>query len=225
MIYVVYYRVSTTSQDMERQRLIISRFLEEGDAVLGEHEEKQSASKKKARPALLAALTQAKHTGATLLVADLTRLTRNLHEFTGIVEAGIPFIDASNPSANRLTLNILATLAQDESDRIAARVRDGMEAKRKQGKKQGSQSPAWQESNQDNGERILAGLEKARKASGLLRTAQRTQRQEELRPLLQSLREKGHTTLVSLAEQLNARGYRTTRGCQYTPTAVRRLEE
>src|SRR3569623_1557293 len=70
------------------------------------------------RPQLKAAMAHAKAVGATLVIAKLDRLALNLHFVSGLMEGGVDFVAADNPHANRLTIHILAAVAEDEARRI-----------------------------------------------------------------------------------------------------------
>src|ERR1700726_3879129 len=98
--FVSYLRVSTDKQGasglgLEAQREAVSRFLN-GGALVAEYVETESG-KKSDRPKLRAALDHAKVIGATLVIAKLDRLARNLHFVSGLMESGVDFIAADNP--------------------------------------------------------------------------------------------------------------------------------
>ena len=97
MNYVIYYRVSTKEQEYERQEHIVKGFLKPTDVTLGIYAEKVSGSKGRKRPELQKALAHARQSGATLVVAELTRLSRKVVEGIQLLEGNVPILDASSP--------------------------------------------------------------------------------------------------------------------------------
>jgi DNA invertase Pin-like site-specific DNA recombinase len=67
---------------------------------------------------------EAARTGrATLLIAKLDRLARNVAAIANLMDAGIDFVAVDQPFASRLTLHILAAVAEDEASRISERTK------------------------------------------------------------------------------------------------------
>jgi len=112
--FVAYYRVSTAKQGrsglgLEAQEPPVHRYIQsiEGGELAAEYIEVESG-RKKDRPELAAALWKCKQIGATLIIAKLDRLARNVHFISGLMESGVEFVACDNPQANRLVLHILA---------------------------------------------------------------------------------------------------------------------
>lgn len=106
------------------------------DAPLYEFTEVESG-KKKNRPELIAALWQCKKQKATLVIAKLDRLARNVHFVSGLMESGVDFIACDNPHANRLMVHMLAAFAEHERDLISQRTKEGLAAAKARGVKLG----------------------------------------------------------------------------------------
>lgn len=124
--YVAYFRVSTVRQGesglgLEAQRRAVSDFLN-GAAVIGEFEEVESG-KRNDRPELVKAIALCRLTNAKLLIAKLDRLSRDAHFLLGLEKAGVEFVAADMPFANRLTVGILALVAQEEREAISRRTK------------------------------------------------------------------------------------------------------
>lgn len=136
--FVAYYRVSTSRQGesglgLEAQRAAVVSYLNGGNwTVLAEFVEIESGKKAK-RPQLAAAMAAAKKAKATLIVAKLDRLARNLHFLSGLMEGGVDFLAVDNPTANRLTVHILAAVAEDEGRRISDRTKAALAAAKARG--------------------------------------------------------------------------------------------
>lgn len=212
--YAAYFRVSTKQQGksglgLDAQREAVRRHLVGNpDATVTEFVEVESG-KRKDRPELAKALQLCRQTGAVLIIAKLDRLARNVAFVSSVMESGIEFVACDNPQANRLTLHILAAVAEDEARRISERTKAALEAAKVRGVKLGG----------DRGYRpsgapleALAGL-----AAGADRFA------EGVMPLLHELQENGVTSLLGMARALNENGIRTSRGGQWHASTVRNV--
>lgn len=140
--FIAYYRVSTEGQGksglgLEAQREAVRRYLERnGWPPVAEFVEVESG-KNGDRPELAKALAACRTRKATLIIAKLDRLARNVHFISSLMEAGVDFIAADNPHANRLTIHILAAVAEDEARRISERTKAALAAAKRRGKKLG----------------------------------------------------------------------------------------
>jgi DNA invertase Pin-like site-specific DNA recombinase len=138
--FVAYYRVSTQQQGrsglgLDAQRRSVASYLN-GGHLLGEFTEVETGKGSNAldkRPELRAALEQCKRRKATLLVAKLDRLARNVHFLSGLMESGVKFIAVDMPDVNRLTVHVLAAVAEHEREMISTRTRDALAAAKARG--------------------------------------------------------------------------------------------
>src|SRR5215470_13792008 len=136
--FVSYCRVSTAKQGrsglgLEAQRAAINDFLNGGQwKLIAEYVEVETG-KNDDRPELRKALHQAKVTGATLVIAKLDRLSRNLRFIAELQESRVKFVCADMPDANELTIHIFASLAQHERKVISERTRRALQAAKKRG--------------------------------------------------------------------------------------------
>jgi DNA invertase Pin-like site-specific DNA recombinase len=126
MNYISYVRVSTAKQGvsglgLEGQQEAIRQYLNGGDwRLLAEFKEVESG-KINDRPELTKALKHCKLTGATLLVAKLDRLSRDIHFITSLEKGGVDFTVCDFPTANKFTIHIFAALAEYERTLISQR--------------------------------------------------------------------------------------------------------
>jgi DNA invertase Pin-like site-specific DNA recombinase len=133
--FVAYFRVSTQRQGasglgLEAQQEAVRRFTC-GDTweKVGEFQEVETGKGSNAlakRPQLAAALEASRKQGATLVIAKLDRLARNVHFVSGLMESRARFVACDMPEANELTIHIMAAFAEHEAKRISERTRDAL---------------------------------------------------------------------------------------------------
>lgn len=214
--FVSYLRVSTGRQGqsglgLEAQRKAVADYLYGGRwTLLAEYVEVESG-KKNDRPQLAAALAHAKATGATLIVAKLDRLARNVAFIAALMESGVDFVAADMPMANRLTVHVLAAVAEHEAAMISQRTRAALQAAKARGKRPGN----------PNGARALRGLGNA--AAVAAAKARADQHAAQVLPAIEAIRAEGIPTLAGIARALNDRGVLAPRGGRWEATSVRNL--
>lgn len=125
--FIAYYRVSTQKQGasglgLDAQKEAVGRFLNGGAWELVcefvEVETGKGADALAKRPQLKAALAACRKEGATLIIAKLDRLARNVHFVSGLMESKVKFVACDMPEANELTIHIMAAFAEHEAKRI-----------------------------------------------------------------------------------------------------------
>lgn len=211
--FIAYYRVSTQRQGqsglgLEAQQAAVAAFLSDGQRELaGEFKEIETGTGAYAlvnRPQLGAALIACKRLNATLVIAKLDRLARNVHFVSGLMESKVKFVAADMPEANELTLHVMAAFAEHEAKRISQRTKEALAAAKARGVQLGKAGPA----------NLRHSIE-ARQAVANAFAAK-------LRPLLVSAKAKG-LTQQGMAEQLNKIGIPTPEGGRWGVTQVRRV--
>src|SRR3954464_11550269 len=78
------------------------------------------------RPALAKAFQACRLSRAKLVIAKLDRLSRNAHFLLGLEKAGVDFVAADMPTANRLTVGIMAMVADEERGLISKGTKEGL---------------------------------------------------------------------------------------------------
>jgi DNA invertase Pin-like site-specific DNA recombinase len=213
--FVAYYRVSTEKQGrsglgLDAQRKAVMDYLNGGTwKVAGEFTEVESG-RKADRPALAKALQACRVHGAKLVIAKLDRLSRDAHFLLGLEKAGVDFVAADMPHANRLTVGIMAMVADEERRMISARTKAALQAAKARGTKLG-------------GFRGKVITPEARAASLRARQEQALARARDLAPIIEELKASGATSLGQIAAELNARGIKTARGSKWSVGQVQRV--
>ncbi|OOY19711.1 hypothetical protein BMI86_13875 [Thioclava sp. DLFJ5-1] len=212
--YVAYYRVSTKRQGasglgLDAQREAVELFTAKSDcAVLAEFVEVESG-KRRERPELDQALRCCRQTGAVLLIAKLDRLARNVAFVSSLMESGTEFIACDNPHANRLTVHILAAVAEDEARRISERTKAALAAAKARGVALGGDR-GYRPLGRPDG--ALAALKAATDDFAM-----------SIAPVIIDIMQAGHNSLYAIATELNQRGIRTRRGGRWHASTVRNL--
>jgi len=171
--------------------------------------------KRSDRPELARALADCKLSRATLVIAKLDRLSRNVHFLSGLMESGVDFIACDNPHANRLTLHILAAVAEDEARRISERTKAALAAYKARGGVLGAARP---------GARRLGGGANpvAARRAGEVSAARARDAYAHLAPLVARWRAEG-LSHRRIAARLDAAGYATRSGKPWNHTQVGRV--
>ena len=138
--FIPYYRVSTKRQGesglgLEAQQVDVSKLIAEREGIEIAHYTEIETGKNSERPELEKAIAHAKLSNATLVVAKLDRLARNVAFTSALMESGIPFVCCDCKEANRFTLHILAAVAEEEARKIGERTKKALAAAKVRGVK------------------------------------------------------------------------------------------
>ena len=215
--FVSYYRVSTERQGqsglgLEAQKEAVNRWLGTNQHELVSEHVKIESGRCDIRPELAAAIKDAKKAGATLVIAKLDRLARDIYTISRLMRSGVKFVAVDNPHANELTVHLLAVMAEHEAKQISERTKAALKAAKARGVKLGAANPLI-------AAKVVPSLQKAR--GGQIQRAD--QRAAEILPIIDGIRAVGITTLDGIADALNKRGVATARGGQWYPSTVRRI--
>jgi len=211
--FIAYYRVSTARQGasglgLEAQQESVRAFLNGGSwELVGEFQEVETGKGSDAtakRPQLRAALEACRKQGATLLIAKIDRLARNVHFVSGLMESRVKFVACDMPDANDLTIHIIAAVAEHEAKRISQRTKDALAVAKARGVELGKMGPA----------NLRPNVEK--------RQAEAVAFVEKLRPLFAGMaaRQLSQRTMVT---ELNQIGVPAPRGGEWRLSQVQRV--
>jgi DNA invertase Pin-like site-specific DNA recombinase len=211
-----YYRVSTAQQGasglgLEAQREAVARHVAgAGGVIVAEFEEIESG-KKNDRPQIAAALGACRLRRASLVIAKLDRLARNVHFVSSLMESGVDFVACDNPHATKLIIHILVAVAEHEREMISARTKAALAAVKARGGKLGNP-------------RLKPGDRRAARAARAVRTANAAAHARDVLPYITAARAAGCASLSDLARALTARGIQTPAGAlEWNTTQIRRI--
>jgi DNA invertase Pin-like site-specific DNA recombinase len=210
--FISYLRVSTAKQGqsglgLEAQRSAITGYLNGGAWLLLQEFVEVESGKNNDRPKLAAAFEACRLTGARLLIAKLDRLSRDASFLLGLERAGVEFVACDMPHANRLTIGIMAVVADEERRMISARTKAALAAARERGT-------------------VLGGYRAGAKVDHKQGTAALVKQADDfaarVRPMIAAMRADG-LSLADIAERLNDRQIRTARGGVWAAMSVKRV--
>ncbi len=223
--FIAYYRVSSRKQGrsglgLEAQKADVARYVASaGGKIIGEYVEVESGKRVTNRPQLQAALSHARGKGAVLVIAKLDRLARNVAFTATLMESGAEFVAVDNPTATKLTIHILAAVAEDEARAISDRTVKALAAAKRRGVKLGTHRRGHVI---DYRKGMRNGLAKAVEAASVKRSATAADAYGFLMSDIRQWRD-GGLSLGAIADRLNQAGHRTTAGGEFHPTMVYRL--
>ncbi len=203
--FVVYHRVSTARQGMsglglEAQAEAVAMFIAtKPHEILGAYTEIESG-KKNDRPKLVEAIALCKKHKATLLIAKLDRLARNVHFISGLMEAGVEFVAVDNPHATRLMVHLLAAVAEHEREMISQRTKAALAAAKARGIVLGA-----------NGKKLA-----------VQNKAQARQRDQVHYPVICELMRQ-YRSYTAVADRMNAMAITTPSGGRWYASSIRNL--
>jgi len=211
--FIAYYRVSTQKQGqsglgLDAQKHAVMGYLNGGQwALAGEYVEIETgkgANALERRPQLRAALDHCRKVGATLIIAKLDRLARNVHFVSGLLETGCDFVAADMPEANKVMIQIYSVMAEFERDQISARTRAALAAAKARGVRLGVAGPR----------NLRPNIEQ--------RTEQAVQFARTLRPVIDGLRGVG-LSQRRIVDRLNELGLKAPKGGSWSLTQLQRV--
>lgn len=210
---ISYFRVSTQKQGvsglgLEAQRESVSRFLNGGEwelvAEFQEVETGKGADALSKRPQLRAALAACRKEGATLIIAKLDRLARNVYFVSGLMESKVKFVACDMPEANELTIHIMAAFAEHEAKRISQRTKEALAIAKSRGVILGKAGAKNLRSNVEARQKIADNFA------------------DKLRPLFSNMKERGLSQREMVAE-LNVIGVPASKGGNWLLSQVQRV--
>ena len=147
MQVIGYIRVSTDKQDSQKQRHLLLHYAQQHKLLIDEFIAVEISSRKNTKERRIDELRAKLADGDTLIVAELSRLGRNMFETLNIInalgESGVRIIFVRHPELSttgphtKLLLAIYSYFAETEREFISLRTKQGLAAARATGKKLG----------------------------------------------------------------------------------------
>jgi hypothetical protein len=218
--YIAYYRAwpkKTPSRvEVAAQQGEAERFVSYNQGrIIATYSEKEG--KHERRLELPKAVEHALRSEATLVVCHMGRLARNVPVTRLLLDSGVDFVCLDNHDISRLTIHIIAAMAEEETRKISDRAKTGLAAAKARGVKLASANPDhWKGREHQRGTKLAiaaAAKKKKERTKGAYAW---------LIPQIKARRERGET-LPEIVEWLNGQGKVTTAGKPFTQTAVWRL--
>jgi DNA invertase Pin-like site-specific DNA recombinase len=208
--FISYYRVSTQKQGqsglgLEAQRQAVFRCLGDTGELVAEFTEVETGKGANAlarRPQLRTALDLCKKRKATLIIAKLDRLARNVHFVSGLIESGVDFLAADMPQANKVMIQMHAVMSEWERDQISARTRAALQAAKARGVILGKAGSANLKPNIEERQRVAKSFA------------------ENLRPVFEGFPVMSRREMAACMNRL---GLKTSRGSEWTHVQVGRI--
>ncbi len=224
MKFVAYLRVSTAQQGLsglglEAQLKAVTVYAARLNAPVVDIYQEVESGKHDDRVELAKALAACRRRKATLLVAKLDRLSRNVAFLSALMESKVKFVACDNPEANELTIHILAAVAQAERQAISARTVAALGALKARGVALGFARSGAGAARAAS----AAGAGAGPRASARARSAAADSAAQDLAEVVRELRGSGATSLRLIGAALDARGEAAPRGGRWTAAAVSRL--
>jgi DNA invertase Pin-like site-specific DNA recombinase len=144
MLTVGYIRVSTDQQDLSKQKHLLLEYAQQQRLIIDRFIEAEVSSRKTPQERRIGELLSMLERGDHLLVAELSRLGRNMLETLNIIntlsERGVKLTFVRQPELStsgghgKLLLAIYSYFAEAERDYISMRTKQGLAAARANGK-------------------------------------------------------------------------------------------
>jgi len=234
--FVAYYRVSTEEQarsglGISAQKGAVRSYLNGGHWRLVAECTEFESGRRNDRPKLAEALRLCRIHNATLIVARLDRLARNVAFLSRLMESGIEFAAIDMPSANRMTIHIISAVAEAEALAISQRTKAALASKKiayaEMTVDQRAELVAKGKAIRLGGkpESLAGQAERGAEASAKVHGHKATARAQDLGAILRELQAAG-ASLGKIAAELTARQIPAARGgFGWTSTGVKRVLE
>ena len=228
-LFVAYYRVSTEEQGnsglgLEAQRTAVHNYINNAGVLVGEYTDVESGTSE-TRVGMEQAISKCKETGATLVVKEMSRISRGGYKFRqALDEAKVNFIECTSPYDPEIVKDIKFSLAKEERAKIANRTKEALSVIKKKVSKG--------EVHISKSGRIVYSLGKpenlteySRQRSIEVRRKKAIENENNRRASAFIKALYGSYSLGYIAKQLNENGFRTSRGGNFSAMQVKRLYE
>jgi DNA invertase Pin-like site-specific DNA recombinase len=197
---------------LEAQREAVTTYLNGGKWSLVQEVVEVESGKKNDRPQLGKALRLCRIHKATLLVAKIDRLARNVAFISALMESGVKFVAVDMPDVNDMVVHILASVAQGEAKAISDRTKAALAAAKARGTQLGGLR--WD---------ITSVGAEGRQAAFAARQERAAKYRADIMPIIEEHQRNGVVTMAWIAAALNADGTPAPRGGEWSAIQVKRV--
>lgn len=211
---IPYYRVSTKRQGksglgLEAQQKQVEDYARSNGCEIIDSFQEVESGRSNSREQLDLALTKAKLTNATIVIAKLDRLSRDVEFIFKLKNSGVQFLALDMPTMNTLNIGMYAVIAEHEREIISKRIKEALAAKKARGEKVGRPE------NFSNAGRAKGRANRKYKAVNNFTN-------RSIFEIIKTRRE-FNESYSKIAKYLNDNNFRTVRGGKYHATTVQRI--
>ena len=226
--FIAYYRVSTEEQGqsglgLEAQKTSVRSFAQGNGELLGEFTEVESG-KNNSRKELDAAVLACVQMGATLVVKDLSRISRGGHKVMGHLEdLGVEYIESIAPHDSQMMKEFKFSMAKEERQKISDRTSAALQEiknKIKRGEQHISKAGNIVTSLGSPQNLTRAAINKASQSRKAI--SDRNENNKRAGAYIVAL-EEGGSSFYAITQQLNKNGFKTSRGNNFSEVQTKRL--
>jgi len=211
--FIGYVRTSTGRQvlGLDEQKSRIHQFVKSTGDLLIEIVVEQESGKNNNRVRLDYAINLCIKQGYTLLFTKLDRLSREVEFLFTLRNRGVKLRCIDLPELNTLTLGIYGSIAQWERELISNRTKNGLNELRKKGIKLGSPQNLTPDVRKKGVQVVIQNKNENENWRRAITFVEHFQMKN------------GYINYSEISRQLNERGYRTRKGCEFSAGTVKRL--
>lgn len=206
--FILYGRVSSKGQfssglSIDAQQQLAEDFVaRKSGQLISVFLEQETASGKRRRPQLELALKECKKRRSTLLVGNLSRLSRSVSFTSKLLDGNVPFICLDMPDAGREMIQMMSIMAEWEVRQCSKRTKLALAQAKAKGVKLGRQGSVLAKLNQDAARDYYDSIKQQ---------------------VIQVLQDSRKNTLQSFANKLNKNGVQTRTGSKWYPQTVKNM--
>lgn len=229
MKYVAYYRVSTEEQGtsglgLKAQATSVLKYISENGILVSEHQDIESGASE-SRQGMLKAIESCKESGATLVVKEMSRISRGGFKYRQMLEeSNIDFIECSSPFDPEVVKDIKFSLAKEERKKVRQRTKDALaEIKTKINKGEVHVSKAGNVVTSLGNPENLTNY--AREQSIKVRKAKALSNTDNIKAGAMIVALAPTNNFKQITQKLNQAGFKTSRGNDFSEVQTKRLYE
>ena len=229
-LYIGYYRVSKEEQGksglgLKAQKRAVMEYVSGDGVLIGEFQDVESGASEE-RTGILQAIEACKSQGATLVVKEMSRISRGGYKYRKMLEdSNVNFLECSSPHDPEVVKDIKFALAKDERSKVRQRTKDALaEIKHKLERGERHISKSGNIVEHLGSPENLTDLSRERSIATRRRKAMENPLNRMAGSFIVELKNQGgNISYHTIARKLNDAGFKTSRGSRFTAVQVSRL--